>query len=307
MNRLKRLPCGHGMLMLTILLLVLSSPVCFGQQVLRWKFQPGDQFKVTTEQKTESNTQAADQSLKMTIQLTVEEQWDIKQVDEKGVAEIARSLTRIQLLIRSPVDEEISFDSAKKRSAPGVARSIAEALGPVLDKPMRIQLNPRGAVVGVELGEQLKTQLAELAKVLGEFFSPDSIEQQLMTIGRLPAGPVKQGASWMTQVTATTPLGTLSVSRTFTYEGEKPSTEGNLSEIVIAGQIILVPPEKENDRKVTLNKQTLEGVLRFDAAAGRLVESHELQTLEIQTAYREIRIESQVKTSTHTTVTPIMP
>jgi len=54
MNRLKRLPCGHGMLMLTILLLVLSSPVCFGQQVLRWKFQPGDQFKVTTEQKTES-------------------------------------------------------------------------------------------------------------------------------------------------------------------------------------------------------------------------------------------------------------
>ncbi len=295
------------MLLGTLLLLFASGPVCLAQQELGWKFQPGQQLKVSIEQKTESHTRVADQSLKMTVQLSVEEKWDVKEVAEDGVATIDRSHTRIKLSIRSGVDEEITFDSSQQRSAPGVARTIAQALAPVLGKPVRIQVNPRGAVVDVELGKELKGQLAELAKVLGDFFSPDSIEQQLMTIGRLPAGPVSKGQSWMANVESTTSLGKLSVARTFTYEGEKNTTDGSVSEIAIAGQLKLIPGTGEKDRTVTLREQQLTGVLRFDAAAGRLLESTEQQKLGIQTAYRELRIQSEVATSTRTTVTLVGP
>ena len=299
---------GTGKIMLgTVLLLVASGPVCLAQQELRWKFRPGEQLKVSVEQKTVSNTRVADQSLKMTVQLTVEEKWEVKEVAENGVATIDRSLTLIKLSIRSGVDEEITFDSSQQRSAPGAARTIAKVLAPVLGKSVRIQVNPRGAVVDVELGSELKGQLVELAKVLGDFFSPDSIEQQLMTIGRLPAGPVSKGQSWMANVESTTQLGKLSVARTFTYEGEKNTTDGSVSEIAIAGQLTLVPGTGKKDRKVTLREQQLTGVLRFDAAAGRLLESSEQQILGIHTAYRELRIQSEVKTSTRTTVTLVGP
>ena len=187
------------------------------------------------------------------------------------------------------------------------AGEVAKALEPVLGKPMKIKVNPRGAVVDVELGKQLKAQLAELAKVLGDFFSPDSIEQQLMTIGRLPAGPVSKGQSWMANVESMTALGKLSVARTFTYEGEKNTTDGSVSEIAIAGQLKLIPGTGKKDRTVTLREQQLTGVLRFDAAAGRLLESTEQQKLGIQTAYRELRIQSEVATSTRTIVTLVGP
>jgi hypothetical protein len=299
---------GTGKILLgTVLLLVAGAQQGLAQQQLRWKFQPGEQFKVTVEQKTVSTTRVADQSLKMMVELAVEEKWDVRQVAASGVATIDRSLTRIQLTIRSGVEEEITFDSASERTAPGMARAIAKVLGPVLEKPMRIQVDPRGAVVDVELGEKLKGQLVELAKELGEFFSPDSIQQQLMTIGRLPAGPVSVGESWMESVESTTPLGKLSVVRTFTYEGEKSTSDGLLSEIVIVGQIKLVPSADGNDRKATLRDQKLSGVLRFDAVAGRLVESTEQQKLGIQTVYRELRIQSDVTTTTRTTVTPLSP
>ena len=151
---------GRGKLVVGILLLLVAGGR-FGQaeQSLRWKFQPDEKMKVTVQQKTESMTRVADQSLKMTVDLSVEEKWDVKAVAENGLATIERSLTRIQLSIRSGAEEEIAFDSASKRTAPGRARTIAAALGPVLGKPMRIKVNPRGAVVDVELGEELDLEL----------------------------------------------------------------------------------------------------------------------------------------------------
>ena len=209
--------------------------------------------------------------------------------------------------IRSGAEEELAFDSASKRTAPRRARTIAAALGPVLGKPMRIKVNPRGAVVDVELGEELESQLEELAKILGDFFSPGSIQQQLMTIGRLPAQAVSTGESWMASIESMTQLGKLAVARTFTYEGEKATTGGMLSEIVISGQIVLAPAAKEDDRKATLRHQELSGLIRFDAGAGRLVERSEQQKRGIQTSYRELRIQSEVTTSTRTTVAPFSP
>ena len=299
---------GRGKLVVGILLLLVAGGR-FGQaeQSLRWKFQPDEKMKVTVQQKTESMTRVADQSLKMTVDLSVEEKWDVKAVSENGLATIERSLTRIQLSIRSGAEEEIAFDSASKRTAPGRARTIAAALGPVLGKPMRIKVNPRGAVVDVELGEELESQLAELAKILGDFFSPDSIQQQLMTLGRLPAQAVSTGESWMASIESMTQLGKLAVARTFTYEGEKATTGGMLSEIAISGQIVLAPAAKEDDRKATLRHQELSGLIRFDAGAGRLVESSEQQKMGIQTSYRELRIQSEVTTSTRTTVAPFSP
>jgi len=90
---------GTGKLVVgIILLLVAGGRVGLAQQSLRWKFQPGEKLKVAVQQKTESMTRVADQSLKMTVDLSIEEKWDVKAVAENGLATIDRSLTRIQPL-----------------------------------------------------------------------------------------------------------------------------------------------------------------------------------------------------------------
>lgn len=277
------------------------------QQQLQWKFKVGQQLQLAIDQQTESLTQVSDQELKVTVQIAMTENWRVEAVDDDGVATIQRSLAEIKLSMRSGADIEISFDSTQQRTAPGMARELGKALKPVLKQPMTIRVNPQGAVIEVRLSEQLEAELEEVSTLLGDFFSPASIKQQLTTLGRLPPGAVAVGTSWSVATATDSPLGKLSLQRQFTYDGQKQVTDGELSEISIVGKAQLEPVSKPGGRVVELKQHQLSGTIRFDAQAGQLSESEERQTLVMETRYRELKIQSRVSTTTRARVTTVKP
>lgn len=274
------------------------------QQTIQWKFQVGQQWQLAIDQQTESLTQVSDQQLKVQVQVSLTEQWRVLSVEENGLATIERALGDIKIVLRSAPDNEINFDSTRQRNAPGAARELGKALGPILKQPMQIQLNPQGAVVNVVLSDKLKANLAEVSGLLGDFFSPQSIKEQLVSLGRLPAGPVTVGDSWSVDVKTPSELGTLSLERTFAYDGQKEVTGGSVSEILVSGTASLQPASKPQGRQVELKQHKLSGVIRFDAARGQLRESEERQTLLMETRYRELKVQSRVTTTIRTKLTP---
>jgi hypothetical protein len=262
---------------LLLALSVLSQTV--SAEELRWKFAPGEQWKVTLHAETSSTSTLDTKTLKTKLETTVETLWTIDAIDN-GVAQITQEITRLSLTGAGVDGAAILYDSAAEDRPTGAAKDIAAAVSPFIGAKVTCRMNSRGEISDVAAD-------ATLAKAIGGEKQDSAtagwgLELLQQPLCLLPEKEIAAGGTWRRDRKLNLPLGIFVQQQTF-----KLAEEANKGRLKITSEATLTP-EKEGKSNLRAQEQT--GELTFDQESGRLVRSQTTQKLTLATPFRDKEI-----------------
>lgn len=225
---------------------------------LRYQFQDGETVRYQIDQQATLMALKGEVREKTFSRSRTEQRLKVVSVDSEGVATLRLSIDEARMEYAFNDVKPTVFDSRKKTLPKGVARAI--------DRPLaEIQVRPEGTVAAIE---PLLSQ-AELAEVPGKLGLDGEAASTLFV--KLPDEPAAIGHEWH-DIAAVK----VSISRELTQE-VKILKQYRLERVedgiaVIDMKSSVMTPVTEPSMLVQLIQRTSTGTIRFDVAAGRIVD-----------------------------------
>lgn len=216
---------------------------------LKYKFTEGEliQWKVRHLGTTEATVQGNTQTSKMRAVST--KQWEIVDVDDEGNATFVHSVPDVEMWQKVSGREEIRYNSAEDETAPPEYQNVAKTVGVPL---ATVTISPSGDVL-----ERDQT--------------PRHVNSGLGTIAvPLPTEPVKVGRHWQipNQIRVSRRDGkVLHVKTRLVYTLK--SVKNGVATINVRTEI--VTPVNDPQVEAQLVQQLIDGELKFDVDAGRVM------------------------------------
>lgn len=107
---------------------------------LRWKLQPGQQYRLQVERTVRQNSPLAQWVEDTRYQLI----WAVSQVDTSGAMEIVQTVADVKHTMRWGESDPIEYDSASGQEAKGDAANLARHWKPLISTERKFRLSPRG-------------------------------------------------------------------------------------------------------------------------------------------------------------------
>jgi hypothetical protein len=199
------------------------------------------------------------------------------------------------------VAEPISYDSASPELPRGDAKSIADAVLPLLEAEARITISSRGEIRGVEFDEGAKKAVEALAaaKALRSLLSEEGLAAVLrQSLVVLPEREVSAGDKWSHEVPLATPLGQAKQKTTFSLQ-EPDEKSPNMARIKSVTELTF--EQSAGGKRPVLKQQDQSGLILFDTKSGRLqsasVEQELVTTSQLKDTPVEVRLTSTLKTT----------
>jgi hypothetical protein len=198
----------------------------------------------------------------------------VDDVAKDGSADLTLTIDRIAFDRTTP-QGAIKYDSADAAEPDGDAKALARALKPLIGMSFAFRMTARGEITDLELTPATKKRLDEAPGLLNTLGGKDNLKH-IAPMVLLPKGAVAVGGTWREDVEFTEPLlGTRKMAIQYTYGGPKKRDGLSFDEIATTAEVSLQAPPKEGAVKLEIKKQTNTGTIRFDRAAGRLLEREE--------------------------------
>lgn len=273
---------------------------------LRWKFKTGDAYLAKIEQKSEVTSTVAGTPTVMTLETGLELGWQVKAVDEQGVATIGQKFQRLTMKLQTPKAGAISYDSASEAKPTGDAKLIAAAVQPLLETELTLTLTPRGEIKSVELDEVAQQVVAGLPanNALKTLLSTEGQANVLrQTVVVLPDDDVAPGYEWQRSTNLVTPLGKLSQATNFKLL-EPVAQSPDVSRIESVSQLELAALPNAKPRATTLKDQQQRGLILFDKVAGRLKSAEISQELTTTSMLKDTPLQVKLVSNLKMTLEP---
>jgi hypothetical protein len=262
------------------------------EKTLRWKFTAGQQLLVDLRQTTVTEARSRDEPQRMTTEMVLEMLWEVDRVDGDGTAATTQSFRRLAAKTVAPRVPPLVYDSAADTPPAPEVKTLAEALQALLKSRFPITLSRRGEIGGPPRTAEAESQLAHDPRWAGlvRLMTAEGVRQTLSpALGLLPSGPVKSGATWNQLRDVESPQGRLRIVAEYTYAGPMTDDGRALERIRVETTLRVIGGDPSAVLE-PLPQQRMQGVLLFDAAAGRLVRSELSQTLTSQGTYRNKKV-----------------
>lgn len=293
------------LLICSLVLVAGLGQVANAEALLRWKFTAGEQWQVTVDQHTVTQTTGAGKPNGIDIAMQSVMSWSIDSVDPSGVAQMTQRFERFSVRMKSGSAEPIEYASDSEEKPSSSAADIASAVAPVIGADFAVTMTDRGAIRAVKLSDAATEAFASVeSPALKQLFTTAGISQLLgQAAVELPEQAMATGGSWTATFTTPSPLGTLKQSRTYTLVVPDDANGATQESIKIIGQLEFEASE-QTAGKLKLVDQELAGAMLFDVPAGRLLKSQTTQKLTIERPYREFKIKVETTATTTTTISP---
>jgi hypothetical protein len=236
--------------LIPVVVILVAAPAPAAEWHFRWQKDQSHTYRV---EHVSSATEVANgQTTGFSSKLALTKRWLVKDVDADGVATLELSLTAMRHEITRPDGKVLLYDSADAdKSDEDLKAELSKYVGPVLAV---LRVDGFGRVVEVKESKH----------------GPASkFESDLPFKLTLPAGEVKEGASWERKykITLEPPQGTgekYDAAQSYACKSVKDGAA-----VITFTTAIANPPESVADQRPLLPMQT-EGEVVFDVAAGRL-------------------------------------
>jgi len=280
-----------------------------GETTLRWNLPSGTALNVQLTQTTRTQTTVQDAVAAVQIEAGCDLRWTVDGEAADGTIQLTQAFTRLWLKTASPDGQASVYDSASPEEPAADVTALADAVRPLLRVRIGMSLSPRGEILDVRRAAELDRLLRDLPALSGwkSLLTKEGMSRTLhRALGTLPKDPVNAGDQWTVTRQLDTPLGRLVATDTCTYEGPVRDGQRTLDTIRIATDMRLAgdaasPAAAATDR---WPRQQLQGVYRFDAAAGFLAESRVSQTLLAEVPYAGGKIQIKTVSTLGTRLTP---
>ncbi|HND51923.1 MAG TPA: DUF6263 family protein [Pirellulaceae bacterium] len=275
---------------------------------LRWKLVAGQKFVVSYNQKVDTETSFGGKPLKLAIDSTIEQDWQVEAVDAEGVATISQSVRRVALRMDLPPASAIEFDTSSPKKPTGDAQQIASAVTPLLGAKLTARLSARGQWSDVTLSPELKQTLQTLAEksILRDLLSQEGLEELARHgLATLPEAPIKVNDSWDATSELKSSVGKVKQTTTYKYEGTQAVDGRTLHKLASKGVVDWSDAPRTPATNRQIKEQKVTGTALFDAVAGRFVESELLQQLRTEARVRDTLLEVRLLNSLKVKVTAV--
>jgi hypothetical protein len=284
----------------------IAASVCSAQATatdskIRWKFKAGQKYKLEMKQQMTQSMTVQGNPMKTTNDTTTYMTWNVKDVDQDGVALIESTVERMTMSMNTPMGK-VEIDSDNEQDAPGMATQIGSVIRPMVGVKMTQKMTPRGEISDVEIPDEA---LAGLKKSpMGESaMNADQIKEMSTKVSPIfPEGDLKIGDTWNQSSENSLPIGKIKIDNTYKYEGTT-TVDDRLAHRIGITMKMDFPAAEGVDIKVT--DQDTKGTLFFDQQQGKIIKSEVDQdmTLHITAGGHEMdqRIEQKM-TATFTEV-----
>lgn len=257
-----------------------AAGVAEGAEPLRWKLDPGREYRYSLSQATVlDSTPEGGSAIHSERRQVVDFRWVVGEVRE-DCAEIALVVDRLRVHVtRDGLPEGFSFDTATDDATPGdpySARAAAILKG-LVGARITFRLPPRGEVRDLKLPDELSAALRRPeASGEGVLASEEGVRNLIaVSVPFLPEGPSGPGTTWTRQVSAPMPtVGSLIFDKTYTDRGPR-ADRPEVHDVDVETRFSL-QPMPGSTVAMKLEKQSGAGSFAFDARRG-LVESGSLE------------------------------
>lgn len=278
--------------------LLATTSIVRADELLRWKFSPGDVLRYELTQNMKQNVEANGNTFEMLLDQIYNLSWTVEDIDAQRNARITFQFERIRFNMTGVGGLRFAFDSASPEKQPEnpAFKPIADALNAVLTTRFSFSVDPLGKLSDMKGAEQLKELLPD--GPASQFFSKDSIEQ---TAGqgfvRFASEAIAQGGGWQKQYDLQMPqLGKVVGTEDYTLEGTATLEGRRCLRIVSKSNVEIVP--EANGQLAELGAQfdiqPVDSTYWFDNQAGRLLQSQSSQRMQITFKLGTIHMEMNV-------------
>ncbi len=255
---------------------------------LRWQLAPGTALQIQLAQTSKTETTIRDRVTAVAIDTGLELPWNVDRVDPDGTLHVTQAFSRLWLRSVSPDGKTTAYDSSLPPDSAAETKAIADAVRMLLQLRVSISLSKRGEILAVQRPSETDSLLGDLPALAGwkSLLTRDGMQRTLhQALGTLPAGPVDVGSTWNIVRQLESPLGPITATDTYTYEGPSADSQHRLERIRVATQLKLPDAAAPSRPPKRVERQQLEGSYLFDATAGFLAESRMTQTLVSEVPY----------------------
>ena len=265
------------------------SQLAAAEKLLRWKFAQGEQLVVDIAQTTVTEAGTRDKPERMTVEMTLQMAWRVDRVDADGTAQTTQAFRRLTAKTVAPGAPPVVFDSAAGGSPAKELKTLADAVSSLLHARFQVTLTPRGEIADVTRSAETDSLLAAVPAGTGlvRLLNKEGLNQTLRpALGFLPERAVRPGDTWTHTREVETPRGRVRLVSTYTDDGPVTVAARELERIRVS-TAVHVPDGEPSYELEQPPPPRIQGVLLFDATAGRLAQSDLSQTLKSQATYRK--------------------
>ena len=311
------------------------APHVLGQEsvpALSWKFEPGQIYQLEINQSSSTEIDVAGNKTLQPEARRVQLRWEILSATEESVG-VELRYTEIDVELGTTVGKVFAStrpDSTQIGSGKATAllKALLQRLQPLIDQPIKLQVDRWGKVSQVELSPELTAHLTKETetRALRESVSAGGIEQLLAGfLTPLPRDPV---ASWehrsTYEVAAGVPLTQLTRFELGAWEAAAPTVEINYSSQLSFPEQFILGARQPNDAAASpakdpnpptgapapfdfdpvsqkwprIAQQDCGGRLIFDINAGYVREASGRTVLVTEKAYSDTKIKTTIATQT---------
>ena len=135
--------------------LAVATPIVRAQGILAWKLTAGESLNYTITQGTEMQVSLAGQRQNMKLNQVMTLVWNINDVTSTE-SSMDQIIKRVQLSSDGGIIGNFQFDSQDTNPAEsGVARSISDVFGKVIDQPFKVTMKNNGTIGAVQVPDAI--------------------------------------------------------------------------------------------------------------------------------------------------------
>lgn len=236
--------------------MICALPLASAQQQLRYQWKAGAEYQMVTKSKQAQKMG----EMSNQVETTMYTKRVVKSVDEKGVATVEETITRMVLGLTMAMQPQIVIDTDKKEANDNpMAQMMEGQVKGMVGKVITHRIDSRGKI--------LETKMPEMEGPAG-----GQVKQMAAQTGlELPEKPQKVGDSWENKQDVSQQGMNLVITNTYTYQG--PAKEGASQHKISYKMDVASKADPNNPAQATFKTKESKGEVLFDTASGQVVKN----------------------------------
>jgi hypothetical protein len=284
-----------------LVFLVAFTSLQFGSIVnseeLRWKFENGRKFDVTITQDTRISTEANRNTIKISLILGYEMDWEVISNTKNGNAIVQQSFRRMTIRRERTKRETVVYDTDSEAEPTELTQPFADVYDKLVGIKFKVEMSPSGQIVNVDVSKEDTETIRMIPESMEarKLFEKRGLMEVLGSGGfELPTKAIEKGDSWPVEKNRQMTFGNSTVKNVYTYVG---SDDEQIAVFKVDGTATLIhKPKNAAEKPLKLKSQTQTGTIKFDNEAGHITTISMSQEMETEKPYREMLIETKTKT-----------
>lgn len=288
-----------------LLALLIAAPFSLetnAQEVLRWKFQRGQQLKYNVQENMETVMDVGGNEIQQQMNMQMDIVWNVLNVAAGGDATMDQVVTRAQIKMANGPDTEVTFDTSKPKKTENLfLNSMGDVFQKIINQNFKIIMKPTGEVADVQIPEKMLSAIKESAAgnpaALNETTLKQMMKQSAVT---MPTNGVAPKGTWTSRQSVESPFATIDITSQMTFA----SKDANGNVLITIEPKVVITPKEGAAVKMTLVDSQGKGQVTFNLAKGVVTKSELVMemTMEIDSGQRAFK--QKVTKTTAMTLVP---